>query len=170
MIPGFVSGLFGGGGVSMGVYKFYLGEHKSGKKEKYPYSNLLQHTVSIMGHGYFTMTNTHMKQQGVLLDLLTSTRKYQVGQLHRIETKIIMLWSLKNICRIQQNRTILIQSIYKHRIPTWRTPHHSSFSTSASLSSSRSEKFESASLTEIENTDLFNRLVVAVEVSRRIRC
>ena len=48
MIPGLVSGLFGGGGVSMGVYKFYLGPHKSGKKEKYPYSNFLQHTVSIM--------------------------------------------------------------------------------------------------------------------------
>ena len=24
----------------MGVYKFYLGSHKSGKNEKYPYSNL----------------------------------------------------------------------------------------------------------------------------------
>ena len=49
MIPGLVSGLFlGGGGVSMGVYKFYLGPHKSGKKEKYPCSNFLQHTVSIM--------------------------------------------------------------------------------------------------------------------------
>ena len=32
----------------MGVYKFYLGPYKSGKKEKYPYSNFLQHTVSIM--------------------------------------------------------------------------------------------------------------------------
>ena len=38
----------GGGGVSMGVYKFYLGPHKSEKKEKYSYSNFLQHTVSIM--------------------------------------------------------------------------------------------------------------------------
>ena len=34
MIPGFFSGLFLGGCVSMGVYKFYLSEHKSGKKEK----------------------------------------------------------------------------------------------------------------------------------------
>ena len=79
----------------MGVYKFYLGPHKSGKKEKHPYSNFLQHTVSI------TMSNTHMKQQVIPLDLLTSTRKchkisrnikkYQLGQLHRIETKQIML-------------------------------------------------------------------------------
>ena len=38
MIPGLVSGLFvgGGGGVSMGVYKFYLGPHKSEKKENIP--------------------------------------------------------------------------------------------------------------------------------------
>ena len=26
--------------MSMGVYKFYLGSHKSGKNEKYPHSNL----------------------------------------------------------------------------------------------------------------------------------
>ena len=32
----------------MGVDKFYLGAHKSGKKEKYPYSNPLRHTVSIV--------------------------------------------------------------------------------------------------------------------------
>ena len=32
----------------MGVHKFYLGPNKFGKKEKYPYSNPLQHTVSIM--------------------------------------------------------------------------------------------------------------------------
>ena len=57
---------------------------------------------------------------------------------------------------IQRNRTILIQSNYNHRLLTWRTTHHSSFSPS-SLSSSRIEKFESTSLTEIENTDLFNR-------------
>ena len=48
MIPGFVSGLLRGEGVSMGVYKFSLGAHKSGKKEKYFYSNHLLHTVSIM--------------------------------------------------------------------------------------------------------------------------
>ena len=36
----------------MGVHKFYLGPHKSGKKEKYPYSNPLQHTVSIMTGAY----------------------------------------------------------------------------------------------------------------------
>ena len=45
--PGLVLGLFGGG-VSMGVYKFNLGPHKSGKKEKYPYSKFFQHTVSNM--------------------------------------------------------------------------------------------------------------------------
>ena len=79
MIPGFVSGPFffffgvGGGGVSRGVYQFYLDPHKSGKREKYSYSNSLQHAVSIMR----TLSNTHMKQQGVLLDLLTSTSKYQ---------------------------------------------------------------------------------------------
>ena len=56
----------------MGVYKFYLGPHKSGKKEKYPYSNFLQHSLY---HEYFTMSNTHMKQQVIPLDLLTSTRK-----------------------------------------------------------------------------------------------
>ena len=48
MIPGFVSGLLRGEGVSMGVYKFSLGAHKSGKKEKYPFSNHLLHTASIM--------------------------------------------------------------------------------------------------------------------------
>ena len=56
----------------MGVYKFYLGPHKSGKKEKHPCSNFLQHSLY---HEYFTMSNTHMKQQVILLDLLTSTRK-----------------------------------------------------------------------------------------------
>jgi len=49
----------------MRVYKFYLGAHKSGKKEKYPLFNHLLHTISIM-------TNVHTKLQGVLLDLLTS--------------------------------------------------------------------------------------------------
>ena len=29
----------------MGVYKFYLGPHKSGKKEKYPYSNPLEQFI-----------------------------------------------------------------------------------------------------------------------------
>ena len=29
----------------MGVYKFSLGPHKSGRKEKYPYSNPLQHSL-----------------------------------------------------------------------------------------------------------------------------
>ena len=55
--------------------------------------------------------------------------------------------------------TILIQSIYNQRIlkiPTWRTTRYSSFFSSASLSSSRCEKSEFTSLTEIEN-----RLVVA---------
>ena len=127
MIPGFVSG----GEACLWEHKFYLGAHKSGKKEKYPYSN--HFTTHSLYHEYFTMSNTHMKQKGVLLDLLNSTRKSQVGQLHRIETKIIMLWPLKNMCIIQQNRTIS----YNHRIPTWRTTHRSSFSPSASLSSSR---------------------------------
>ena len=48
MISGFASGLFLGGGLSMGVYKFYLGAHESGKKEKYPLFNRLGHTISIM--------------------------------------------------------------------------------------------------------------------------
>ena len=51
MIPGLVLELLRGGGgegVSMGMYKFSLGAHKSGKKEKYSYSNHLLHTVSIM--------------------------------------------------------------------------------------------------------------------------
>ena len=56
----------------MGVYKFYLGPHKSRKKEKYPYSNFLQHSLY---HEYFTMSSTHMQQQVLLLDLLPSTRK-----------------------------------------------------------------------------------------------
>ena len=59
--------------MSRGVYHFYLDPHKSGTKEKYRYSNSLQHTVSIMN----TLLNTHIKQQGVVLDLLTSTRKYE---------------------------------------------------------------------------------------------
>ena len=48
MIPGFLRDFFFGGGVSMGVSKFYLGAHKSGKKEKYPLFNNLLHTISIM--------------------------------------------------------------------------------------------------------------------------
>ena len=76
----------------MGVYKFYLGPHKSGKKEKYPYLNFLQHSLY---HEYFAMSNTHMKQQVIPLDLYQemsqNIRKYQLGQLHRIETKQIML-------------------------------------------------------------------------------
>ena len=76
MIPGLVSGLFfggGGGGVSMGGVKFYFGPHKSGKKEKHPYSNFF--ATHSLYHEYFTMSNTHMKLQVILLDLLTSTRK-----------------------------------------------------------------------------------------------
>ena len=57
MIPGFVLGLFWGegGGVSMGVYKHYLGQHKYRKKEKYPLFNHLLHTISIMTNVQYRM-------------------------------------------------------------------------------------------------------------------
>ena len=57
----------------MGVYKFYLGPHKSEKKEKYSYFKLF--ATHSLYHEYFTMLNTHMQQQVLPLDLLTSTRK-----------------------------------------------------------------------------------------------
>ena len=48
MIPGLVLGLFlGGESVSMGVYRFYLGAHKSGKKEKYIPSSTIYYTQSL---------------------------------------------------------------------------------------------------------------------------
>ena len=36
------------GGVSMGLYKFYLGTHKSGKKENLPTATLSHPPISIM--------------------------------------------------------------------------------------------------------------------------
>ena len=57
----------------MGVYKFYLGPHKSGKKEKiFLFKPFTTHSLY---YEYFAMSNTHMKQQVILFDLLTSTRK-----------------------------------------------------------------------------------------------
>ena len=71
----------------MGVYKFYLGPHKSGKKEKYPYSNFLQHTVSIMSTSqcriltcssrcyYLTSTRKcHKKEQEISARAATQNR------------------------------------------------------------------------------------------------
>ena len=63
----------------MGDNKFYLSPHNSAKKEKI--SLFQPFETHCLYQEYFTMSNTHMKQQVVLLDLLNSTRKLPVPRL-----------------------------------------------------------------------------------------
>ena len=65
----------------MGVYKFYLGAHKSGKEEKNPLFNHLLYTISIM-----TNVQCRILTWSSRRFYLTATRKYRVGQLHRIKS------------------------------------------------------------------------------------